>query len=195
MSRSTPKPPAASAGLRGLSLQEMLIVIAVFIILAVVLVVSSTQVMVDARISRVKQDQKQLANALTRYRIEFSNFPSTLVKLMAPNAYLEKLPKDPFSTDQVNSQYTYYPFSTSANTNRRYALIVSAGPDGDVDFQPISAAAMGASGGPGGPGGDTEQSGESPDLQNWIRAQVDSLAYDPTNGSHSNGDCITLVEF
>lgn len=179
----------ASADRRGLSLGEMLVVIAVFAILAAVLVISSTQVMVNTRVSRVKQEQNTLANACRRFRMDYQNLPNGLELLSANARYIEKAPSDPFLPD-AKTPYVYYTYPNIPGEQQRFAIIVSRGPDGDVDFSPNIAASAGAGSGGGIAGPDVD----SAEFRNRLSNFITSSSYDPTNGARSGGDIIYVID-
>lgn len=169
---------------RGLSLQEMLVVVAVFVGLMLILTFSSNTVILKSRMSRVKQEQQMLSGALEAYRAEFQRYPSLLSRLVDPFEFVEELPVDPFVKTH-RQPYTYYCLSTDPAA-RGQAIIVSAGPDGDIDFFPpewSEIIPLGTTSGQPGSGG-----GLSP----MMRAIVERT-YDPTNGIASDGDVIKLT--
>lgn len=163
---------------RGLSLQEMLVVIVVFIILGGILFVASNQAVTKTRISRVRQEQFTLLSALEAYRLDNFRYPASLTRLAGAGGYMAELPPDPFSRD-TPQPYVYYCLPVGDGL-RNQAILVSAGPDGQIDFfPPIWAAAH-----PGGP--DTENGGE----MDPVLSEIIQRSYDPTNGLVSKGDLI-----
>jgi len=186
---SAPQSLAKRINLRGLSFQEMLIVVAVFAILAIVVMFSSSQAMVRTRVSRVRQEQQTLASALAAYRTENSDYPSILSKLTAPVSYVKEIPSDPFLPNR-KMPYEYYSYK-DPNSDHVYSIIVSAGPDGNIDFTPI--ASLGSFENPGG-AGPGAGSGNPPDTstRDLLRRQIIERSYDPTNGVTSDGDIIRV---
>ncbi len=171
---------------RGLSLQEILIVVAVFSILAAILVFSSDQAMTRARVSRVKGEEKMLAGALHDYRTDNSEFPPVLTGLLGPVRYLEKIPTDPF-IKTPNASYTYYLYPGD-DPGSHYFIVVSAGPDGVIDFDPFQS---------DDPSGSTDGSagGVPPGIMSnrqYLKEKILRYSYDPTNGVASKGDIIRL---
>jgi prepilin-type N-terminal cleavage/methylation domain-containing protein len=172
-------------GKRGLSLQEMLIVVAVFGILAVIFFFSSSQVLVKTQTSRVKQDHKTLSVALNAYLGENSEYPSTesgWAKLLGENL-ISDIPRDPFSPN--DEPYHYYAFA-SRESSQPYCLIISAGPDGDIDFD------LGDNNGV-----DTGEGAGAGGAASIVSISEFALYmslkhYDPTNGVVSDGD---IIEF
>lgn len=170
---------------RGLSLQEMLIVIVVFIILGGILFLASNQAVTKTRISRVRQEQVTLLSALEAYRLDNVRYPATLNKLTGAGGYMESLPSDPFARDMAQS-YVYYCLPLP-DGQRTQAIIVSAGPDGLIDFfPPIWAAAN-----PGDPDPSDPDAG-APVFADPVRDEIIMKSYDPTNGLVSRGDIIKL---
>lgn len=171
-------------GERGLTMQEMLIVVAVFIILALIFFLASNQVLVKTRTTRVKQDQKTLSNALNAYMGMNSEYPPTghgLSRLVVARLMTD-IPRDPFSKSG-DEHYVYYTFK-SRDSAQPYFLIISPGPDGDVDFDPSENVA-GIQTGVGGQGSFLSS---IPDFTENLYL----LHYDPTNGVVSDGD---IIEF
>ena len=174
-------------GRRRLSLQEMLIVIAVFAVLAVIFLFSSGHVITKTRTSRVKQDEKALSIALNGYLGEYSDYPSSeegLVRLLR-TPFLSQLPKDPFSRGG-QEQYHYYRFK-SRETGRPYYVIVSPGPDGDLDFDPRQSASVMYDS-----VGSDRQSAATISSWDALSIELNLKFYDPTNGINSDGD---IIEF
>lgn len=170
----------------GLSLQEMLVVLAVFIVLVVILTISSNTVVVKSRLSRVKQEQQMISGALEAYRVEQQRYPSVLGKLVRPTGYLNEIPVDPFSKDN-KTPYAYYCLSAGDPGAKGQAILVSAGPDGDIDFFPPVWAEMFS-----GPVGGSTEPGATSGLDPVLEAILLNT-YDPTNGVASSGDVIKLT--
>lgn len=172
---------------RALTLQEMLIVVAVFLILAGILVLSSQHVMVKTRVSKTNHDLRELGNAINSYRAETGDAPSDeagLKELLTPNSYLSSVPLDPFATDQVQP-YQYFRYELGGDSPVTW-VIYSMGPDGDIDFMPPGDVEFDLL-------GFSAQSATSPEypevpLGQSILEEIRSLRYDPTNGINSNGD-------
>ena len=183
-SRPTSLPGKA---LRGLTLGEMLIVLAVFLILTTMFLLSSKHAMVRTRISRVMQEQRMLSGALTNYQTDQMLLPNEsegMMVLTTPVSYVSTLPKDPFSLARGGDKtYSYFPY---LSLDHKW-IIISVGPDGDADCEMYLS--------------DLEENGpsvhaasigghrilmSSREAQEFIR----KFSYDPTNGVVSDGDVI-----
>ncbi|MFH0794520.1 MAG: type II secretion system protein GspG [bacterium] len=184
-------PHARRSALRGVTLYELLTVVAVVSILAILFVLSSLHFIVNTKISRVKEEHRVLARALQNYQIDYNSYPNTLRglrALTAPTTYLVHVPEDPFITDRQRS----YLYIAKPREGIEW-LIVSAGPDGDIDLREflspasesltdgVSAAASG--------GGSGQIVPLSPEV---FQQYIATKCYDPTNGTRSDGDLITL---
>lgn len=97
---------------RGLTLIEIMVVVAILGILAAIIVPNIMGRVDDARITAAKNDVRALVNALKLYRLDNAAYPSTEQGLQAltrkpesgnvPSnwrAYLERLPRDPWGND------------------------------------------------------------------------------------------------
>jgi type II secretory pathway pseudopilin PulG len=172
---------AVGAAYRGLTLGEMLLVLAVFLILAIIFVFSSQSAMVKTKLSRVYQEQNMLARALNMYEADNARVP---LDKQAWKALDINVPSDPFNKDQTDSKYKYL----SRLSNRYKWVVVSVGPDGVSDLaralEELKSTQPTLSG---------SQGEESVLLKDH---QADRLIrehrYDPTNGSVSAGDIITV---
>lgn len=170
---------------RGLSLQEMLIVVAVFTILAFIFLFSSRLVMIKTHYSRVRQDQRTLANALNLYQGDHSAYPTREEGLQGlVGSYMVQLPTDPFS-DERRETYAYRTY-VSAESGRPFYVLISPGPDGDFDFDSPETDNVAT-----GSGAASQTSSISPYVlaQQFI-AELTAHTYDPTNGIGSDGDII-----
>ncbi|WP_277317348.1 type II secretion system major pseudopilin GspG [Sphingomonas sp. AOB5] len=96
----------------GLTLIEMLIVLAIISIVAGLLVVNLMGRPDEARVTTAKTDIKTLSGALAMYRLDNGDYPTTDqgIKALAvqPNpappawrAYVQEVPKDPWGRDWV----------------------------------------------------------------------------------------------
>lgn len=169
---------------RGLTLGEMLVVLAVFSILAIMFFFSTNMAITKSKMSRVLHEQKVLANALTRYEGEYFDVPQYSLLPLATNFnYLTSLPRDPFNVNGLNGgEYNYV---GDFAPNKRW-LIVSVGPDGDSDVQDAIYK--------------IKQSDPTRLLHNGKRTPllspeearefIATHSYDPTNGVQSDGDII-----
>ena len=90
----------------------MLVVVAVFAVLAAIFIIASRQFLIKTRVSRAKQELKTQANALTAYEAQYSVPPSNdegLTVLRQTTLLPTELPIDPF-LEQSGDHYTYYRF-------------------------------------------------------------------------------------
>ena len=97
---------------RGLTLIEIMVVVAILGILAAIIVPNIMGRVDDARITAAKNDVRALVNALKLYRLDNATYPATEQGLQAltrkPESgnvpgnwrvYLERLPRDPWGND------------------------------------------------------------------------------------------------
>lgn len=174
----------------GLTFGEMLVVLLVFSILAVMFFFSSNLAINKAKLARTGQDLKTLARALSSYEGEYYEIPSEdqglTAVVHARISALSRIPQDPFTPAKMPREYGYY-----SDFSPKYRwILVSVGPDGrsDVDDalveldknNPGKAAAY--------PTGVHPLHMSDEDAQKFITEH----SYDPTNGSDSAGDVITL---
>lgn len=197
--------PRQSPDSKAVTLFELILVIVVAALLAVLLVISTNFLIVRTKISRVKEEQRVLVRALQNYQMDYSNLPGESVglkALVAPTAYLASVPQDPFQTRGPAKQYFYF---SPDGTGRTYA-VVSAGPDGKLDVLPflnnarVHQASTGAP--PAGPstasaGSTGQPSGKHPATvslgEGWFDDYLAHYTYDPTNGTVSAGDIVTVI--
>jgi general secretion pathway protein G len=107
-----------SAGQRGFTLIEIMVVVIIIGLLAAVVVPQFLSRVDDARITKAKGDIQGLETALTLYKLDNFSYPTSEQGLMAltvkpndpniknwrPGGYLQHLPKDPWGNDY---QYAY----------------------------------------------------------------------------------------
>jgi type II secretion system protein G len=170
----------------GMTLSELLVVVALVSILAAFFFFSTHHLVVRTKLSRVQEEHKVLTRALQNYQMDYMDYPNSeqgLAALNTPTAYLASLPRDPFATNP-NKIYYY-----RQNPGGGYSYIVlSAGPDGDIDFLDYLAQA-GRISSPSA-GSNSEYSREQIDA--LFQKYLTTKTYDPTNGLNSDGDVITL---
>jgi type II secretory pathway pseudopilin PulG len=171
----------------------MLVVLAVFMMLAVMFFFSSNMAITKTKLARVMQDQKSLVNALVSYEGEYFEVPTDAQGLSAvvhsPVSMLSQIPNDPFAKATANlrrQQYGYY--SDISPTTYRW-ILVSVGPDGeaDLDHALMRMRKQGSRGA-------AKPTGERLILMGDKEAHdfITFYTYDPTNGTNSKGDVITV---
>lgn len=178
------------------TLFELIIVVLVTALLAVFFVLSTQFLIIRTKVSRVREEHRVLARALQNYQMDYNNLPSEtngLESLTAPTAYLARVPSDPFSGPQ---QHTYL-YLNPDGKNLVY-ILVSAGPDGQLNIAPFLARGRTSSHlqGMGDPASAGTVSGteRTPQLlDDWFDTYRLQYTYDPTNGAVSAGDIITVV--
>jgi len=176
---------------KGFTLIELLIVVAIIAILAAIAVPNFLEAQVRAKISRCKSDMRTMATAWECYRVDYNTYPPdfdggafggsrgypgeqlTFIVVTTPIAYLSSIPEDVFQQgipiDQTKPLrlYEYWGWTAVQNGGNATAwakqgilwAMCSFGPDRDRD-----------------------------NLANLGQANVVNAAYDPTNGTKSNGD-------
>jgi len=166
---------------RGFTLLELVIVALVFAVLASLFAFSSQQVLNKAQVTRVYHDQRVVAEALIDFQSNKSKLPSTAEGL-EDIPLLTTQPKDPFS-NKKNQVYQYYRYQPKAMGPQHW-LIISAGPDGDYDFDlglllgnQLIVSVM------------IDPSTDLPTIKER-EPLLTAMSYDPTNGTSSNGDII-----
>jgi general secretion pathway protein G len=107
------KPATRAIRKRGFTLMEILIVVVILSILAVAVVPQFLDSPDKAKMARAQADVKNLETALSMYKLDNANFPSTSQGLQAlvqkpagtpearnwkPGGYISKLPDDPWGT-------------------------------------------------------------------------------------------------
>ncbi len=184
---------------RGISMAELMLVLAIAAILSIFFVYSSRSLVVRTKISRVKEEQRQLARAIQNYQIDYSTLPdveSGLQVLAQSHRYVSELPKDPFQKAQGTYAYLTGSFTDGV------AVIISPGPDGDVDVpaalrpyvsfkgfdigmvMPVSTSSMTAF------GSDPEEA--TKEYLKFILADyIESQQYDPAKGG--SGDLLLVI--
>lgn len=173
---------------RGLTLGEMLIVLAVFLILAAMFMFSSKDVIFKTLYSTTLSEQKTIDEAITRFELDNTLPPSEdqgLDSLQRPREFMAAIPMDAFSKRAGRPRlYQYY---RDVSPQNRW-MLVSVGPDGIADVESAIEALR---------EGQVSLSGSSSGWQNPLfkdqklfESFLIEHAYDPTNGSDSAGDVI-----
>lgn len=185
---------------RGITVFELVVVMMVAILLAALCFVSTRTVVLRTKFSRVKEEHRMLAHALSKYQLDYSALPSSAqgldVLASSQNAQWGRLPRDPFRTNDGGYVYIY-----TGNPDTGY-LLISPGPDGDYDLPAELLALLPAARAeqvaplsqetPIVVGGSTSVP-EGTALVDLIREYVTHGQYDPARKKTEDGDIVTLV--
>jgi general secretion pathway protein G len=169
---------------RGLTFIELLVILLVILTLISLAVPPLLNARLRAEVARVQQDLQVVESAVEWYYMDQKRYPEStasnilsdpqapkdkgLLHLMSPVRYLDSLPEDPFQSGSwVDGSDMLYEFGSGGNpaaTGYRVEawMLVSCGPDGDMDSHHVSTFPLGAS----------------------------ALEYNPTNGLRSDGDIL-----
>jgi len=171
----------------GITLFEMMIVMTVTMILSLIFIYSTNHIVVRTKMERVKEEQRVLSRALQNYRMDYNDYPMQMTALNAPTAYLSCLPRDPFLPHSTLPTYEYH-YKPSDEYDY---IIISAGPDGDLDLDQMLDKVQSSSTS----SGDSAVSVRTRDelLKNILPFYLATKVYDPTNGTVSDGDIITFM--
>jgi prepilin-type N-terminal cleavage/methylation domain-containing protein len=184
----------AARAMRGLTLGEMLIVLAVFSILAAMFLISSRFALNKSRYSRALHEERELTGRLDLFVADNLLLPgeqglNALLRDPRGVSYMNSIPVDPFASPAPGDpgHYLYFTYLSP----QQQSIIVSVGPDGKNDIGPaleqlrqeknkdvISLAGA---------------SQTRSFLFKDVREEKDFIiqhTYDPTNGSDSPGDII-----
>jgi type II secretion system protein G len=197
--------PHARLSRRAFTLIELLIVVAIIAILAAIAVPNFLEAQVRAKVSRTKSDMRSLATAIEAYRVDTNKYPVVgtpglptfadllvpftrrLSAITTPVSYISSLPQDPFANTRkpevgfgfIDPSYVYAPgnlyfgdLGSYDNETFRHSVfsLASRGPDQIVFFGNYCMAHPIA-----------------------VQGQRDLIgAYDPTNGTVSEGDIFRL---
>ena len=182
------KSQCPGGGIQGLTLGEMLIVLAVFSILATMFMMSSQYAIQKSKYSRVLQDQRTVVSAIESHMAEYMAVPSESqglgTLLHGRNPYINFLPTDLFRVGVAGQAHPGYAYYTDIADGYN-SVIVSAGPDGDLDIGPAIEKARKDTVGLA--GGTRRMLFKTPEE---ARLFIVRYSYDPTNGVNSDGDVI-----
>lgn len=185
----------------GFTLIELLIVVAIIAILAAIAVPNFLEAQVRAKVSRSKADIRSLATALESYRVDNNSYPPTIfgsqvpfphndtittvedrwVIVTSPIAYITSVPDDPFGGRVATSilappwEYKTYDFVGKDK---------APPPNHDPFFDVVEANL--------GKAGEWYVASQGPDEAAGIIQGQTGMAYNPTNGTVSDGDIIRL---
>jgi hypothetical protein len=175
---------------RGVTFFEITVVFIVVAVLAAIIFLSTRRLMVDTQVTRVREEHRIITRALHNYFVDNYDFPSEtqgLVALSEPVTYLASIPRDIFACKEERGER--YVYRTWREGGLMMWLLVSRGPDGDLDFDQ----------GPEVPSDEETvmalSSGATPPQRESLHSSMLFLSYDPTNGLDSSGDIITITPF
>jgi type II secretory pathway pseudopilin PulG len=164
---------------------ELTVVFIIVAILVALAFLATRRLTVETELARVREEQRVISRALQNYFVDQYDFPRQsqgLTVLSEPVTYLASIPQDIFARGEEKGQP--YAYRTWDNEVLTVWLLVSRGPDGDLDFD------------------ETVSQGTFPGLSASNFPNLDTLptlllqlSYDPTNGLHSNGDVFTLSPY
>lgn len=109
---------------------ELTIVLLIGLIIVGVGWMMTRPAVTQTKLSRVREDHRALARALSNYQIDYASKPQDLATLRSHDSYLGSTPLDPFQRNRGG--YVYVPSLYPDMP----ALLISAGPDGDFDLPP-----------------------------------------------------------
>ncbi|MCE5228436.1 type II secretion system GspH family protein [bacterium] len=165
----------------------MLVVLAVFSMLTLLFVVTSQQAMVKTRAARVANDERVISDQIHFYASISGTIPSDnqgLNRAFNPYRPGDQVPIDPFSRNtQLREPYAYY-----SNLSPKHSfVIISRGPDGQLDLAPILEQKKSQ-------GGNLSGDSRNGTLMSAAEAEeyIIKNSYDPTNGTMSAGDIIRV---
>ncbi len=175
---------------RGVTFFELAVVFVVIAVLVAVVVIGTRRLTIDTKLTRARQEHRVISRALQNYYVDNSSFPiqqQGLDPLSEPVTYLAHIPNDIFAIGEKRGEpYAYRTYREGAQV---VWLLISRGPDADLDFDTLDIAPVVedeegimslASDDPPPPG---------------LRRRLIEVSYDPTNGLHSDGDVVTLSPF
>ncbi|MBN1476979.1 hypothetical protein JXA47_09510 [Candidatus Sumerlaeota bacterium] len=177
---------------RGVTFFEITVVFIVVAVLAAIIFLSTRRLMVDTQVTRVREEHRIITRALHNYFVDNYDFPDEtqgLIALSEPVTYLASIPRDIFAgKEESGERYVYH---TWRQGGLMMWLLISRGPDGDLDFDerfnwPSDEGAVVVA---------LSNSGVPTPHHESLRSTVLLLSYDPTNGLDSSGDIITITPF
>lgn len=174
---------------RGLTFFEAMVVFTIIAILVALVYLATRRLMVESKVTRAREEQRVISRALQNYFVDNYSWPTQgqgLDVLNAPVSYLASIPQDIFANrEPVSIPYAYRTYDAGGAL---LWLLVSRGPDGDIDIDEQFPPPVTTSTGSGG--------GSSPRIAfNALPELLVNLSYDPTNGLRSQGDIYTVAPF
>jgi len=183
---------------KGFTLIELLIVVAIIAILAAIAIPNFLAAQTRSKVARTQEEMRTLSTALESYYVDNNYYPfdsrnegpddgdddftfwnfdpnidlnmpeGTIWCLTTPVSYITKYPTDLFYKTGRDKYFQYA-------ANRSNWLLASCGPDNDSEDR-----------------GDLKERNIIPDNENFFSWAIDTIKYDPTNGTISNGDVIRI---
>ena len=172
----------------GITLFEMLIVLTVTLILSLIFIYSTKHLIVRTKVERVKEEHRVLSRALQNYRMDYNDYPFELSSLNAPTAYISTLPRDPFIKNRQWQEYEYI----NKPSGELQFMIVSVGPDGDSDLDIMIQKYIQIAGVSDQNSATANDISRDQALEIILPLYLSTKMYDPTNGTVSDGDVITI---
>jgi prepilin-type N-terminal cleavage/methylation domain-containing protein len=179
-------PRSPLARLRAFTLIELLVVVAIIAILAAIAVPNFLEAQKRAKVSRVKADMRSTATAVESYVVDYNRYPwdyydngknewDTWRQLTTPISYMTSTPLDVFVPGQQREPYDYGAAANRPNPAQMKAyaeagftyVFLSRGPNTLHEW-------------------DWYSNGNDGSGENLLKTALDK-AYDPTNGTISNG--------
>lgn len=127
---------------KGFTLIELLIVVAIIGIIAGIAIPRFLGARTKANVTRAFADMANIGTALEMYYVDNDEYPQNLEVTEGETAlmdgdYISSIPDEPFGTDEVPNYryYSNYDGTTTPPTTATLWLIVSNGPDGELDVE------------------------------------------------------------
>lgn len=179
---------------KAFTLIELLIVVAIIAILAAIAVPNFLEAQTRAKVSRVRADMRTIKVGIESYHVDNNRYPdpnkwarngndsmTRLPELTTPISYLGTIPLDPFNLHGVPgqigpSEYVYYT-EDIFSTRQVFEMVLNGFGDGAPGSRQWVLFGVGPNG-----------------QSNYVKgpySSVGSIAYDPTNGTISEGDIAT----
>ena len=179
---------------RAVTFSELLIVIVITALLSIFFIFSSRYLIIRSKVARVQEEQRVLQRALGNYQMDYSDLPRNnigLKALNAPTTYLTSIPKDPFGGSSESDSYFYY----HQPDQDYYYVVISAGPDKDVDFEDFIEQQTATSSNQQMGKADANHNSKRITMQyNSLKDYLTHKSYDPTNGLKSDGDIVSFMK-